>query len=164
MSRKRIKMPNEPVNPVDELNLDDKILGYPETYTVNTPRGEAIYGGALKTLTDRFERSSMKGNPETLAQNVIHQTITFMTQLIPEDFNNQPANIPELATVFGAIIGMGAAAALDRGEVTLEQIESQTDCFYVAMRQGIPGGILLSRTVDKKLSEKKFGEGIKKIH
>jgi len=160
MSRKRIKAPNEPVNPIDVLNLSNEILEYEDSYMVDTAQGEQMYRDSIQALTARFERSSMRGNPAQLAQNAVHQVITFMTQLIPEDFNNQPATIPELAAIFGCAVGMGAASALDRGEVTIKEVEAQTNCFYVAMRQGIPGGILIARTVDKQLREKKFGKEI----
>ena len=160
MSRKRIKSLTEPENPIDALMLAPEIMEYPEEYVVNTPQGEEMYGGAIQSLTQRFERSSMKGDAAKLAQNSVHQIITFAAQLIPEDFNNQPVSIPELAAIFGAAIGMGAAPALDRGEVSIKEVEAQTDCFYVAMRQGVPGGILLARNVDKALRDKKFGNAV----
>jgi len=61
-----------------------------------------------------------------------------------------------MAAIFGAAVGMGAAAAYDQGKVTLEEIEAQADCFYVAMREALPRGILLVRQVDKQIKAKKI--------
>ena len=158
MSRKKIKMPNEKADPLDDIDID--ILEYPKEYKVDTEKGAGMYTQALSTLIERFKRSDMRGEPEAHASNTIHQTITFLSNLIPLDLNNQPASIPELATIFGAAVGMGAAAALDRGEVTMAEVESQVDCFYVAVREGLPRGILISRKVEEQMRKKKFGKGL----
>ena len=142
MSRKKIQDPNEPENPFEKLGIAREILEYPDNYTVDTEKGAYNYGQALFTLVKRFEGSNMNGDPEKLAQNTVHQLIAFMGQLVPQDFNNQPVSIPELAAIFGAAIGMGAASALDRVEVSMKEVEAQVDCFYVALREGVPRGIL----------------------
>ena len=158
MSRKKIKLPGEKANPLDGIDRD--ILEYPDEYLINAEKGVGMYAQALRTLIARFERSNMRGDPEKLTSDAIHQTITFLTNLIPLDFNEQPAAVDELAVIFGAAVGMGAAAALDRGEVTMAEVEAQADCFYVAVREGVPRGILLTRKVNEQIKKKKFGEGL----
>ena len=153
---KRIQLPSDPKDFMTEANLPDELNGLPDNYTIDCESGGELYTNAIMGLVERFKLSKMSGDPQILAQNSIHQIITFISQLIPENALGQPCDVPQMAAIFGAAVGMGAAAAYDQGKVTLEEIEAQADCFYVAMREALPRGILLVRQVDKQIKAKKI--------
>jgi len=144
MSQKRIKASTK-------IKYDPKITEIPEEYTVSvTDRGHRIYGNAINSLVQRFSGSSLKGDPQRLAENVIHQVIAFVATSVPMNAAGKPVDGGELAAIFGAAVGMAAAAAVDKGQATIPEVESMTDCFYVALREAIPRGIALVRAVDAR--------------
>jgi hypothetical protein len=144
MSQKHIKSSTK-------IKYDPKVTEIPEQYVVSvTDRGNRIYGSAINSLVQRFSGSGLKGDPQRLAQNVIHQVIAFVAANVPMNAAGKPVDGGELTAIFGAAVGMAAAAAVDKGQATIPEVEAMTDCFYVALREAIPRGIGLVRAIDAK--------------
>lgn len=174
MSRKKVKKAwptgqnTTPEPPVGLEDIDASIREYPDEYVVNSERGGNMYGQALRKLVYRFRRAMMRDpraaeslmsiygkpaegqrpTPEFFAEAVIHKMIVDLASTIPVNEHRQPLDLDEFAVICGTAAGMSAAAALDRGEASLIQCEQLTDAFYVGLREGLPRGILLTRSID----------------
>jgi hypothetical protein len=133
------------------MKIDPEVTTVPDEYVVKVgDRGARIYSEAIHSLVQRFSGGPLKGDPQQLAQAVIHQVIAFVAQVVPLTASGKPVDGAELSAIFGAAVGMAAAAAVDKGQASIPEVESMTDCFYVALREAVPRGIAVVRAVDAK--------------
>lgn len=150
MSQKRIKAPvakgpEIPGVPRELLEVDDFLK-------LSRKVGDENYTASLRCLLDRFSTSEYARTagkpPEQLTLQSVHSLINFLNEVFPRNTSGRPLGVPEVALLFGAVIGTTAAPAYVHGEVTLKEIEAQVEIFWIAVREWLTRGFLAVKHIE----------------
>lgn len=140
MSQKKIKqepMANAPPGVPKELSE------IPATFALARTRGDENYSLGLRLLLDRFATSAYTRagkTPEQLVLESVHSLINVLTEVFPPNKDGRPLTGPEVATLFGAVIGTVAAEGYVHGRLSLAEVEAQVEVFWIAMREWLARG------------------------
>ena len=139
MSQKTIKKPSQQQGPLALGGMPKEILEVPNVLKLSKARGNENYSLALDTLLRRFEGSDYAKNTGKAAHQLllesIHSLIQVLNEVFPRDRQNRPLGVPEVALLFGAVIGHAAAPAMVHGEVKMDDIDAQVEVFWIALRE-----------------------------
>lgn len=150
MSSKKIKPPASPKSPLS--GVPRELLEIDDELKLKHKRGDENYSMALRCLLDRFASSAYarkSGKPaEQLALESVHSLINVLNEVFPKNASNRPLGVPEVALLFGAVLGTAAAPAYVHGEVKLDEIEAQVEIMWVAMREWLTRGYLAVKHIE----------------
>ena len=138
MSQKTIKS-SEPKKPVAVGGVPPDLLKVPDVLKLQKERGNENYTLALQCLLDRFansEYAKQSGkSPHQLLLEGVHSIIDFLGSVFPRDKTDRPLGVPEVAFLFGAVIGHAAAPAMVKSEVGIDDINAQVELLWIATRE-----------------------------
>lgn len=148
MSQKKIK----PTAPLAPGGVPKELMDVPNTLRLQKDRGGENYTLALQCLVQRFAdsdycRKSGK-SPHQLLLESIHSLINILNDVFPRNAQDRPLGIPEVAFLFGAVLGTAASPALVHNEVTLEEIEMQTELVWIALREWLAKGYFAVKHIE----------------
>lgn len=149
MSQKKIKAPQTPFTPG---GVPKELLDVPGVFKLSREQGSENYTLALSNLVDRFttsEYAKTSGkSPHQLILEGIHSMIGFLNDVYPRNSQNRPLGIPEVALLFGAVVGTAAAPSLVHNEVTMGEIEAQVSLFWTSMREWLAKGYMAVKHIE----------------
>lgn len=137
MSSKTIKKPATQA-PVALGGIPEELIKVPAVMKLSKARGNENYTLALECLLNRFSGSTYAKSgksPHQLVLESIHSLINVLNDVFPRDRNNRPLGVPEVALLFGAVLGHAAAPAIVHKEATMDDIDAQVELFWIALRE-----------------------------
>jgi|GEM_PF-4109045 len=144
MSNKKIKAKTQ--EPVAVGGVPKELLDVPAVLKLSKMRGNDNYTLALQCLLDRFTYSDYAKNTGKSSQQLllesIHSLIHVLDEVFPRDKTNRPIGVPEVAFLFGAVLGHAAAPALVHGEVKMDDINAQVELFWISLREWLVKGFM----------------------
>lgn len=139
MSQKKAK-PQEPFLPG---GVPKELMDVPKELRLQKDLGNENYSRALAELLDRFATSPYAKSgkiPHQLVFESVHSMIHVLNEVYPRNSQNRPLSVPEVAWLFGAVVGTAAAHSLVHGDVTLNEIEAQVGVFWISLREWLAKG------------------------
>jgi hypothetical protein len=104
-----------------------------------------------KTSTWRFSACRKSGKPaEQLTFESVHTIIGFLNDVYPLSSSGRPIGVPEVAALFGIVLGTAAAPAYMQGEASMVEIEGQVELLWIGLREGLLRGFLLMKHLQSK--------------
>lgn len=149
MSSKTIKGPKAPLA---VGGVPKELVDVPSVLKLSKARGNENYSLALQCLVTRFAESEYARKsgkpPHQLVLESIHSLINILNEVFPRSSSNRPLGIPEVALLFGAVVGTAASPTLVHGEVTVAEIEAQVELFWVALREWLAKGYFAVKHIE----------------
>lgn len=144
----KTSLPSAPSGVPAELREMEEVLPLQEK------RGRENFDLAIQCLTKRFEGSRYSRTsgkpPEQLVFESIHTIIGFLNDVYPLSSSGRPIGVPEVAALFGIVLGTAAAPAYMQGEASMVEIEGQVEIAWIGLREGLMRGFLLMKRLQSK--------------
>jgi len=141
-------LPGAPAGAPQELREVDDVLH------LTQKRGRENFELAIQCLTQRFADSNYcrkSGKPaEQLTFESVHTIIGFLNDVYPLSSSGRPIGVPEVAALFGIVLGTAAAPAYMQGEASMVEIEGQIEIAWIGLREGLLRGFLLMKHLQAK--------------
>jgi hypothetical protein len=153
MSQKTIKpKPAQPQGPLTVGGIPKELLEVPNVLKLSKQRGNDNYTLALQCLVRRFAESDYckkSGKaPHQLLLESVHSLIHVLNEVFPRDKNNRPLGVPEVAFLFGAVVGHAAAPATVHGEAKMDDIDAQVEVFWISLREWLVKGYMAIKHIE----------------
>jgi hypothetical protein len=136
-------LPDAPATTPLELREVDDVL------QLTQRRGRENFEASLQCLAKRFADSAYcrrsGKSPEQLIFESVHTIINFLNDVYPLSSTGRPIGVPEVALLFGAVLGSAAAPAYMQGEVTMVEVEGQLEIIWISMREWLMRAFLMMK-------------------
>lgn len=154
MSQRKIKPEVKASKPQrrDIPGVPDELTDLADRLTLQRGRGGENYDAALQCFLHRLANSPFAGKkePNQLALESVHAIITILGETFPRTKDDRPISIPEVAMLFGAVLGQAAAPAYLAKEVSLTDIEQQLEVLWISLREWLIRGYLHMQYIKAK--------------
>lgn len=153
MSQKKIKdqKPGQQT-PLAVAGVPKELMDVPATFKLVRQSGNENYSAALQCLINRFATSDYAKksgkSPHQLVLEGIHSLINILNDVYPRNSENRPLGVPEVALLFGAVLGTAAAPAYVHGEASMADIDAQVELFWVSVREWLAKGFFAVKHIE----------------